>query len=139
MKYSTLIQTKGFQLIVSTIIYVPLAEFSNQTKFFRWPVSCLRNLQASIFVKKVFSKFYLLSGTSIAGGSQNKPKVFYIYKYELLKKFAKFRGEHLHRSVCCNKVACWRLAILCTAETLSQMFSSKFCEVFKNTYFVGQL
>ena len=84
MKYSTLIQTKGFQLIVSTIIYVPLAEFSNQTKFFRWPVSCLRNLQASIFVKKVFSKFYLLSGTSIAGGSQNKPKVFYIYKYELL-------------------------------------------------------
>lgn len=46
------------------------------------------------FVKKVGRGFYLLSKSLIAKSSHQE--VF--YENELLKKFAKFTGEHLRRS-----------------------------------------
>ena len=93
------------------------------------------NFQASIIAKKGLSEFDLLSGMFIAGSSH--PKVF--YKHELLKKFVKFTGKDLRRSIFYNKIVCWRPATLFTKDTASQMFSCNFCEVFKGVWFVGQL
>ena len=46
-------------------------------------------------------------------------------KKVLLKNFAKFTGKHL-RQISCNFVK---------IETLAQVFSCEFYEIFKNTYF----
>ena len=66
-------------------------------------VSFLINLQASIFVKIILRRFSLLLRTFITGSS--RPEVF--YKHQLFKKFAKFLGKHLHRSLFFDKVASW--------------------------------
>ena len=46
-----------------------------------------------------------------------------------LKNFTKFTGKHLCQSLFFNKVASLR------PETLAQVFSREFCEIFKNTFF----
>ena len=92
----------------------------------------LINLQASIFVKKVLSRFYLLSGT-FAGSS--RLNVF--YEHGLLAKFANFTGKDLGQSLFLNKVAWQRLETLFAKETPSQMFPCNFCEV--DLQFPGQL
>ena len=51
-------------------------------------------------------------------------------KKGVLKNFAKFTGKHLCQSLFFNKV---------DSETLAQMFSSEFCEIFKNTLFTVHL
>ena len=57
------------------------------------------------------------------------PQVFYIKG--ALKYFAKFTRKHLSQSLLFNKVAAgaWNF------KTLAQVFSSKFCEIFKNLFF----
>ena len=49
--------------------------------------------------------------------------------------FAKFTGKHLCWSIFFNKVAGLRSATLLKKECLAQVFSYKFFEMFKNTFF----
>ena len=59
------------------------------------------------------------------------------YKKGVLKNFAKFIGKHLCQSLFFNKVAgLWNFI---KNETLAQVFSSEFCEIFMNTFFTGHL
>ena len=51
-------------------------------------------------------------------------------KKYVLKSFTKFTGKHLCQSLFFNKVAVLRPA---KKKTLAQMFSYKFCEIFKST------
>ena len=77
-------------------------------------------------------------------------------KKDALKNFAKFKGKHLCQSLFFNKVAdllkisqnsqentCARvffdkkesLSFFLKKESLAQVFSCEFCEIFKNTFF----
>ena len=56
------------------------------------------------------------------------------YKIGVLTNFAKFIGKHLCQNFFFNKVA----GLVCNfinKETLTQVFSCEFCEIFKNTLF----
>ena len=55
-------------------------------------------------------------------------------KKGVLENFAKFTGKHLCQSPFFNKVAGLRPATF-KKETLVQVFSYEFCEIFKNTFF----
>ena len=57
------------------------------------------------------------------------PELF--YKKSVLKNFAKFTRKHLCQSLFFNKVAGLRPK----RETLAQVFSCEFSEIFKNTFF----
>ena len=57
------------------------------------------------------------------------PEVF--CKKGVLKNFSKFMGKRLYQGLFFNKVA--------GQENLTQVFSSEFCEIFKNTIFIEQL
>ena len=61
----------------------------------------------------------------------SRPGVF--CKKGVLENFIKFTGKHLCQSLCnfTKKEACNFIKI----ETLAQVFSCKFCEIFKNTFF----
>ena len=59
------------------------------------------------------------------------PEVF--YKKIVLENFAKFIGKHLSQSLFFNKFA--RACNFIKKETLVQVFSCEFCEIFKNTFF----
>ena len=56
------------------------------------------------------------------------------YKKGVLKNFAKLTGKHLCQSLFFNKVAVLGLQLY-QKETLAQVFSCKFCEISKNTFF----
>ena len=51
---------------------------------------------------------------------------------DVLTNFAEFTGKHMCQSLFFNKVACCNFII---KETLPQVFSCEFCEIFKNTSF----
>ena len=51
----------------------------------------------------------------------------------VLRNFTKFSGKHLCQSPFFNKVADLTLF---KKETLAQVLSCKFCEIFKNTFFI---
>ena len=53
----------------------------------------------------------------------------------ILRYFAKFTGKHLCESFFFNKVAGLRPAKFIEKEILAQVFSCKFCENSKNTFF----
>ena len=53
----------------------------------------------------------------------------------VLRYFAKFTGKHLCESFFFNKVAGLRPAKFIEKEILAQVFSCKFCEISKNTFF----
>ena len=56
------------------------------------------------------------------------PGVF--YKKGFLKNFTKFTGKHLCQSLrACNFIK---------KETLAQLFSCEFCQIFKNIFFTEQ-
>ena len=55
-------------------------------------------------------------------------------KKGVLKNFAKFTGKHLRQRLFFNKVAGGTCNFI-KRETLSQVFSCKFCKIFKNTFF----
>ena len=60
-------------------------------------------------------------------------------KKGVLRNFRKFTGKHLCQSLFFNKVAGLRLATLLKKETLAQVFSCDFCEIYKNTFFTEHL
>ena len=62
---------------------------------------------------------------SIFGNHEQKPGA---------KKFAKFTGKHLCKSLFFNKIAGLTCNII-KKKTLAQVFSCEFCEFFKNTFF----
>ena len=62
------------------------------------------------------------------------PEVF--YKKGILKNFAKFTEKDLRQSLFFNKVAGYSFI---KKETIAQMFSCEFCEIFKNTFFTEHL
>ena len=62
----------------------------------------------------------------------SRPEVF--CKKGVLKNFAKFTGKHLCQSSFFNKVAGLRRNFI-KKETLAQVFSCEFCEIFRNTFF----
>ena len=57
-------------------------------------------------------------------------------KKVVIKNFAKFTGKHLYQSLFFNKVVGLRPI---EKGTLAQVFSSDFCEDFKNTFFTEHL
>ena len=57
----------------------------------------------------------------------------------VFKNFAKFTGKHLCWSLFCNKNAGLRPANFIKKDTPTQVLSSEFYEIFKNTYFVEHL
>ena len=62
---------------------------------------------------------------------KQSPDIF--CKKGVLRNFAKFTGKHLYQSLqpkACNFIK---------KETLAQMFSCEFCEIFKNTFFAKYL
>ena len=66
----------------------------------------------------------------------SRPERF--YKIGVLKNFAKFTGKNLCQSCVFNKV----VGLVCNfinKETLTQVFSCEFCEIFKNTFFYRTL
>ena len=63
------------------------------------------------------------------------PEVF--CKRGVLENLAKFTGKHLCQSPFFNKVA--GLCNFIKKETLSQLFSYEFCEIFQKTFFLEQL
>ena len=52
----------------------------------------------------------------------------------VLRNFAKYLGKHLCQSILFNKVAGLR-----KKETLTRVFSCKFCKIFNNTFFTEHL
>ena len=70
---------------------------------------------------------------SITGFRSNRPEVF--YKKGVLRNFAKFTGKHLCQSLFFNKVAGTACNFI-KKETLAQVFSCQFCEIFNNTFFL---
>ena len=55
-------------------------------------------------------------------------------KKDVIENFAKYTGKHLCQSLFFNKVANF-----IKKETLAQVFSCEFGEIFKNTFFTEQL
>ena len=51
-------------------------------------------------------------------------------KKGVLENFSKFTGKHLCSHQACNFIK---------KETLAQVFSCEFCEIFKNTFFTEHL
>ena len=66
----------------------------------------------------------------------SRPEVF--CKEGVLKNFAKLTGKHLRQSLFFNKVAGGACHFI-KKETLAQVFSCEFCEIFKNTFFIEYL
>ena len=60
-------------------------------------------------------------------------------KKGVLKNFAKLTGKHLYHSCFFNKVAGWAACNFIKKETLVQVFSCEFWEIFKNTFFTEHL
>ena len=52
-----------------------------------------------------------------------------------LRNFAKLTGKHLSQSLFFNKGKGLRPATLLKIDTLAQVFSYEFCEIFKSTFF----
>ena len=59
-------------------------------------------------------------------------------KKAVLKHFVKFLGKHLCQILLFNKVVGLSLQLI-KKETLSQVSSYEFCEIFKNTYLIEHL
>ena len=62
----------------------------------------------------------------------SRPEVF--CKKGVIKNFTKFKGKHLYQSLFLIKLHAWACNFI-KKETLAQVFSCKFCQILKNTYF----
>ena len=78
---------------------------------------------------------FILRGSD-KGIQKQPPEVF--YKKGVLKNFTKFTGKHLYQSLFLIKLQASDLQLY-GKETLAQVFSCEFCEIFKNTFFTGHL
>ena len=90
----------------------------------------------SCSIKIVLLKFFLNSKRNISAGvsffrrSYRRCSV----KIVVLKNFAKLTGKHLYQGLFFNKVVGLRPANFIKKETLAQLFSCDFCEIFKSTF-----
>ena len=91
-------------------------------------VCCVLHLKCMLRItdEKEFIKIRNLSGKL----RSSRPELF--CEKGLLKNFAKFRGKHLCQSLLLNKVVACNFI---KKETLAQVFSCGFCEIFRNTFF----
>ena len=87
------------------------------------------SLERSNTLTKLFLK-QLFFSAAVWNARNSRPEVF--YKTVVLTNFTKFSGKHLCQSLFLNKVV---PATLLKKETLAQVFSCEFCEIFKNTFF----
>ena len=62
-----------------------------------------------------------------------------LQKKSVLRNFIKFIEKHLCQRLFCSEVTGLRPATLLKKETLAQLFSCKFCKIFKNTFFTEHL
>ena len=60
----------------------------------------------------------------------------YSVRKGVLRNFAKFTGKHLCQSLSFNKVVPYNFI---KKETVAQLFSCEFCEIFKNTFLTEHL
>ena len=60
-------------------------------------------------------------------------------KKGVLENMAKFTIKHLCQYLFFNKVAAGRPCNFIKKETLVQVFSCEFCQIFKNAFFIGHL
>ena len=88
----------------------------------------LQKLQINYFLN-----FFLEGCFKLLTIRSSCPEVF--SKKGVLRYFAKFTGKHLCESFFFNKVAGLRPAKFIEKEILAQVFSCKFCEISKNTFF----
>ena len=65
---------------------------------------------------------------------QKKPPLVFFFKKGILRNFTIFTGKNLCWSLFLIKLPVWS-----PQETPIQMFSSKYCEIFKNSYFKEHL
>ena len=84
-----------------------------------------RNNSRKLDIKKANKFLILWVISTMAKFRSSRPEVF--CKKGVLKNFAKFTWKYLCQSLFFNKVA--------KKETLSQLFSCKFCRIVKNTFF----
>ena len=81
------------------------------------------------------SSFYVVFACSLLYRSSDRSRSV---NKSVLKNFAKFTIKHLRQSFFFNKVAGGTFNFI-QKETLAQVFSYKFCEIFKNTFFLEHL
>ena len=91
----------------------------------KWNFGILRSGELSNSEVK-FHVFQPISGMVQCRSS--RPEVF--FKKSISKNLAKFTGKHLCWPEACNFIK---------KETLSQVFSREFCEIFKSTFFKEHL
>ena len=82
---------------------------------------------------KIFAKFTIKHLCWSLFFQKQPPKVF--CKKGVLKNFAKLTGKHLCQSLFSHKVVGLRPAKFIKKETMVQVFSCKFCEIFKCNVF----
>ena len=88
----------------------------------------------SCSIKIVLLKFFLNSKRNISAGVSFFRRSFFSVKIVVLKNFAKLTGKHLYQGLFFNKVVGLRPANFIKKETLAQLFSCDFCEIFKSTF-----
>ena len=79
-----------------------------------------------------FNTIYVLYQKSWGMVKSNRPEVF--CEKGVSKNFAKFTGKHLRQSLFLIKLQAWGLQLY-WKETLTQVFSCEFCELFNDTFF----
>ena len=80
------------------------------------------------WLSQVFSTQFSLTASS----RSSRPEV--ICEKGVLRNFAKFTGKQQCHSLFFNEVADWSLQLFIKKVTLTQLFSSEFCKIFKSTF-----
>ena len=91
---------------------------------------------ASAYVYLLPKKIFFKTRGHFAKNRSSRPGVF--CKKSVLENFAKFTGKQLCQNLFVNKVVGFRPnkeSLFINKETLAQVFSCEFCQIFKNTFF----
>ena len=88
-----------------------------------------------IFYSELFQFLCIL----VEGYQYRSSRPDVLFKKVVLKGLSKFIGKHLCQSLFFNKVAGLRPATEIKKETLTQVFSCEFCQIFKYAFFKGHL
>ena len=120
----------------------------SQKKFFLWHFtnskSCFHCMGYMNFLEKIvmleinvkYINSFRIFVPPIKYHQKEPPEMF--CKKGVFKNFVKFTGKHLCQSLFFNEIASLRPATL-LKQALAQVFSSEFCEIFKNTVFTEYL
>ena len=103
--------------------------YTRDTLLFSFPISLILRKFSQSF------KLYFHAVYDICRSSHRRCSV----RKNVLRNFAKFTGKRLFQSLFFNKVAGLKPVTLLKKQTLAQVFSCKFCEISKNTYFTKHL